>query len=272
MRRVQFIEILDRTWFPRSLRDATTDALQFIINLGNLYQPIVPRLRKALENARTHHVVDICSGGGGPWLRLYRVFEEGEKFPVDVCLTDKYPNIGAFEHARAVSQSKINFHASPIDATQIPSELKGFRTLFTSFHHFPPQEARIILQNVVDTQQGIGIFEIARRHPLTILLAFLVPVVSLVVTPFMRPFRWSRLIWTYLIPIVPFVLLFDGVVSCLRAYSLQELTELTKGLSTNGYQWDLGEEKGSLSPVPITYSIGLPNPKHDQPTNRPEKS
>src|SRR5712692_8404465 len=129
MRRVQFIEILDQTWFPRSLRDATTDALQFLVNLGNLYKPVVPHLRKALEIARTHHVVDICSGGGGPWLRLYQVFEEDEKFPVDICLTDKYPNIGAFEHARAISQSKINFHASPIDATQIPSELKGFRTL-----------------------------------------------------------------------------------------------------------------------------------------------
>ncbi len=261
MRRVQLIEILDQTWFPRSLRDATTDALQFLVNLGNLYKPVVPHLRKALEIARTHHVVDICSGGGGPWLRLYQVFEEDEKFPVDICLTDKYPNIGAFEHSRAISQSKINFHASPIDATQIPSELKGFRTLFTSFHHFPPQEARVILQNVVDTQQGIGIFEIARRHPLTIFLACLVPVVALIVIPFIRPFRWSRLIWTYLIPIVPFVLLFDGVVSCIRTYSPQELAALTERLSANAYKWDIGEEMSGILPIPITYLIGCPTPK-----------
>ncbi len=264
MRRMQLIEILDQTWFPKSLRDATTDALQFIFNLGNLYKPIVPRLRRAFEDAGTHRVVDICSGGGGPWLRLYHVFEEEENFPVDICLTDKYPNIRAFEYARITSRGKIRFHAGPVEATQIPIELKGFRTLFTSFHHFPPKEARTIVQNVVDTQQGIGIFEIARRHPLTVFLAFLLPVVPLIVTPFMRPFRWSRLIWTYLIPIVPFVLLFDGVVSCMRAYSPKELAELAEGLSANAHRWDMGEEKRGLLPIPITYLIGYPNPKEDQ--------
>ena len=260
---MQLIEIHDQTWFPRSLRDATTDALQFILNLGNLYKPIVPRLRSGFEDARTHRVVDICSGGGGPWLRLYRIFEEEENFPVEICLTDKYPNIRAFEHARTTSQNKITFHANPIDARQIPTDLRGFRTLFTSFHHFPPKEARAILQNVVDTQQGIGIFEIARRKPLTIFLTFLVPVVSLVTTPFMRPFRWSSLIWTYLIPIVPFILLFDGVVSCIRAYSPKELAEFTEGLSANTYDWTVGEEKGCLLPILITYLIGYPIAKQD---------
>jgi hypothetical protein len=35
-------------------------------------------------------------------------------------------------------------------------------------------------------------------------------------TPWIRPFRWSRLLWTYVVPIIPAVLLFDGIVSCLR--------------------------------------------------------
>jgi len=258
---MQLIEIHDQTWFPRSFRDATTDTLQFILNLGNLYKPIVPRLRRAFEDTRTHQVVDLCSGGGGPWLRLHRVFEDEENFPVDICLTDKYPNIGAFEHARTASQNKINFHADPVDATQIPTQLKGFRTLFTSFHHFRPKEGRAILQNAVDTQQGIGIFEVTRRHPFAIFLVFLVPVVALVLIPFIRPFLWSRLIWTYLIPIIPLVLLFDGVVSCMRTYSPKELGELTEGLPANAYEWDMGEEKEGLLPISITYLVGYPNPK-----------
>ncbi len=260
MRRMQLIEILDLTWFPGSFRDATTDTLQVILNLGNFYKPIVPRLRRALEDAQTRRVLDLCSGGGGPWLRLYRVFEEEENFPLAICLTDKYPNLGAFHHARAASRNKINFHADPVDATQIPDELEGFRTLFTSFHHFPPQEARAILQNAVDTQQGIGVFEVARRHPLTIFFVLLLPIVAFVLTPFVRPFRWSRVVWT-LIPIIPFVLLFDGIVSCLRTYSPQELGELTEGLSGNIYRWKVGCEKASLSPISITYLIGHPNRK-----------
>ena len=32
-------------------------------------------------------------------------------------------------------------------------------------------------------------------------------------TPFVRPFRWSRLLFTYVIPLIPLLVLFDGTVS-----------------------------------------------------------
>ena len=64
--------------------------------------------------------------------------------------------------------------------------------------------------------------------------------------PFIRPFRWSRLIWTYLIPLNPIVLFLDGIVSCLRAYSPLELSELTRELSASGYIWEIGEERRRL--------------------------
>jgi hypothetical protein len=37
MRRVQFIELTEQPWFPSFLRDETTDALQFGLNLTNAY-------------------------------------------------------------------------------------------------------------------------------------------------------------------------------------------------------------------------------------------
>jgi hypothetical protein len=75
-------------------------------------------------------------------------------------------------------------------------------------------------------------------------------------TPRIRPFRWSRLLWTYLIPIIPLVLLFDGVVSCLRTYRPQELREIVDKLSCSQYRWEIGELAGRRAPV--TYLIGCP--------------
>jgi hypothetical protein len=178
---------------------------------------------------------------------------------VTVCLTDKYPNAPAFNRAQIASRNRIHFHAGPVNVTEVPPDLDGFRTLFASFHHFPPQQAQPILQNAVDSQQGIGIFEVPGRHLLTILLVLLVPVADLLVTPFLRPFRWSRLLWTYVIPIIPLVLCFDGIVSCLRVYSPRELAELTERVSfASGYEWEIGEERSGL--LPITYLIGYPHP------------
>lgn len=258
MRRVQLIEIQDQTWFPRFLRDHVTDALQRILNLVNPYRPVVHRLRKALENSGTHRVLDLCSGAGGPWPLLYPILKRDGLLSLDICLTDKYPNAGVFEHAGISYQSEI-------DARQIPAELKGFRTFFTSFHHFGPAEARAILQDAVEKQTGIGIFEVPGRHAFTILLVFLVPAADFLLAAFMRPFRWSRLLWTYLIPVIPIVLWFDGIVSCLRTYSPQELRELTEGLSASGYKWDIGAETIGFLPIPITYLIGCPNPTKDNP-------
>jgi hypothetical protein len=256
MGRWHLFEVHDQPWCPRSLRDGLTDSLQFAMNFGNNYAPIAPRLRRALGHAGTQQIIDLCSGGGGPWLRLCQFFEGGES---QVCLTDKYPNRSAMEFVATASQHKIRFHSEPVDVMRVPEGLQGFRTLFTSFHHFRPAEARAILQDAVEKRQGIGIFEITRRDPIAILLGFTAPLVIFLV-PFMRPFRWSRLLWTYLIPLLPLVALFDGIVSCLRTYSPAELRELVDGLSANGHTWEIGNEKGPISPVPLTYLIGYPAP------------
>jgi hypothetical protein len=258
MRRRQWIEIHDQTWCPESLRDVVTDTLQFLWNLLDFYGPIVPRLRLALQEAGTHQVLDLCSGGGGPWLRLVRDFESNRRFPANICLTDKFPNPRAFEHTQGMTEMQVVFCSEPVDATSVPPKLRGFRTVFSSFHHFPPERARAILQGAVDQQQGVGIFEAPKRDWLTILLTCFLPVASVALVPFIRPFRWSRLFWTYLIPALVFVIWFDGVVSCMRAYSPSELLELTNGLAPNGYHWETGEDKHTQLPITITYLIGYP--------------
>jgi len=262
MRRVQFVELHEQPWFPSSIREEITDALQFGFNLFKVYSPIAPLLQRALDSTRSGSIVDLCSGGGGPWLELSRKLQsrklEGDPTALQIWLTDKYPNLRAFEKVRAVSENHIAFYAGPVDAMKVPRELKGLRTMFTSFHHFSPEGARDILQNAVDAGEGIGIFEGTRRAPSTIGLMFAWVLMLVVCTPWIRPFRWSRLLWTYLVPIIPLVLLFDGVVSCLRTYRPQELRELVEKLTAAGYQWESGEYSRAIGEPRITYLIGYP--------------
>lgn len=259
MRRVQFIELHEQPWVPTSIRDEITDALQFGLNLFKAYAPVAPLLQRVLDSMGNWSVVDMCSGGGGPWLELSRNLQsrkpEGDAPGLLIWLTDKYPNLGTFQDVRA-SENRMAYYPDSVDAMKVPSELKGFRTMFTSFHHFSPAETHAILQNAVDVGEGIGIFEITRRAPLTIGLMFAWALMPFVYTPWIRPFRWSRLLWTYLIPIIPLVFLFDGVVSCLRTYRPEELREIVDKLPAGEYQWEIGEH--SSGRVPITYLIGYP--------------
>lgn len=253
---VPLMEFHDQEWFPKLLRDYVTDGLQFVFNFVQIYRPVVPRLSKAIRRAKTGNVVDLCSGGGGPWLWLRGAVQKASASPVTVCMTDKYPNIPAFESLQRETQDQVTFHSEPVNASRLPKDLAGFRTIFASFHHFQPHEALAILRDAVSAREGIGAFEVARRQPLAILGTTLMLLGGLLAAPFIRPFRFSRLLWTYLLPVIPLVLFYDGIISCLRAYSTEELAELVSKVEADDYVWEIGEERGWLAP--ITYLVGYP--------------
>ncbi len=260
MRRLHLIEFHEQPWFPSLFRDYVTDALQFGFNLFKIYGPAAPRLQQMIDSTGSLSIIDLCSGGGGPWLNLSRKLQSQrlteDSSGLRIWLTDKHPNFSARRISGAASENHIKFYPGSVDATRVPRELIGLRTMFTSLHHFSPEEARAILQDAVDAGESIGTFEISRRAPLTVVSTFAFVLILVVGTPWIRPFCWSRLLWTYLIPIIPFVLLFDGVVSCLRTYRPQELREMVGQLTAPEYRWEIGEDL--TGKAAITYLIGYP--------------
>jgi hypothetical protein len=257
MRRLELIELHDHPWFPGLLRDLMTDALQELWRFGNTYRCILARLEARVAEAAGDgptEILDLCSGGGGPWPSMAPAFAGSSG--VTIRLTDKYPNLKAFRGFASEAGARLDFVAQPVDATAVPAGLRGFRTIFSTFHHFGPSQARRVLASAVAAGRGIGVFEVARRSPRTLVVLGLAPLLVLFLTPRVRPFRWSRLVFTYLLPAVPFVIGFDGLVSCLRAYSLEELKEMVGGLESQEYRWEVGEERRGV--LAVTYLIGCP--------------
>ena len=80
----------------------------------------------------------------------------------------------------------------------------------------------------------------------------------LVLTPAVRPFRWSRLFWTYVVPVLPLAILFDGLVSCLRTYTSDEMLVLGHDDGGEEYKWEAGFVRPAGSPLPIPYLLGVP--------------
>ena len=259
MRRVHLFEIVDQKWCPASIRDGITDYLGWFERFWNMYQPIVPRLREVLRKIQPECIIDLCSGAGGPWLYFYKELNDLKEYTPTVWLTDLYPNCSALEASSSLSSGRILFSAEPVSATNVPTHLRGFRTIFSAFHHFPPQIGKSILYDAVRNKQGIAIFEITQRHPLVILPMCFSPFLVFLSTPFVKPFRWLRLFWTYIIPVIPLAFMFDTVVSCLRTYSPQELLALTEEIAEGDtYYWDIGIKTINNPSVGITYLIGYP--------------
>ena len=253
MGRLHLFEFEDQKWFPSFLRNYGTDFLQFLSNKTKLYKPIIPVLEKGLSANGENVMVDLASGGGGGLLWLNS--ELLHKYPdLKIVLTDYYPNRSAFEYTKQQAPN-FEFISTSIDARKVPESLEGLRTQFLSLHHFKPHDARLILQNAVDSKSPIAIFEAQERSVPSILAMLFSPISVLLTTPLIRPFKWGRLLFTYLIPIVPLFVLWDGVVSSLRTYSLKEMDALVNSLENkDAFIWEIDRIKSG--PGVILYLLG----------------
>jgi hypothetical protein len=255
---MHWFEFEDQPWFPGFLRRGLTDFLAFVGGLSEKpYLAFATKLQAAMAACGAVTLVGLCTGGAGPTPVLLRLLRRGGSSARAV-LTDLYPDV---ERLKSIAQTHdgIDFEPEPIDATRVPDRLKGFRIINNGFHHFRPELATAVLRNAVESRQGIALLEATARTPAGLLSTLFSPLTVLITTPMIRPVRLSRFVFTYLIPLIPLFTLWDGVVSCLRVYSPEELRGLVATLPPNDFTWDIG-----TLPIPgapgavVTYLIGAP--------------
>lgn len=227
--------------------------MQFLSNKTKMYKPIISILEKGLKEGKTNKIIDLGSGGGGGLIWLNKELKK-KNSQLKILLTDFYPNISAFEYTKKQADN-FDYTKTAIDARNVPKELIGLRTQFLSLHHFRPNDAKKIIQNAIDTDSAIAIFEAQERSFSSILAMLFSPISVLLITPFIRPFKLGRIIFTYLIPIVPLFVFWDGIVSSLRTYSVSEMNKMVQSLkNTDDYNWDIGRLKSG--PGIILYLLG----------------
>lgn len=253
MSRIHLFEFEDQQWLPEFIRNYMTDFLQFLSNKTGMYKGIVPIIEKGLKECGTNQIIDLASGGGGGLIWLNTELKRSNP-DFKILLTDYFPNISAFEYTKQQADN-FDYIKTPVDARNVPENLIGLRTQFLSLHHFEPKGARQILQNAVDMHSAIAIFEAQERSLPSIIAMIFSPISVLLTTPFIRPFKIGRIIFTYLIPIVPLLVLWDGIVSSLRTYSVEEMNELIAGLNNKEtFNWEVGKVKSG--PGKILYLLG----------------
>lgn len=258
MKRFQLFEFEDLAWFPDVLRQNMTDYLRFMITKLGIYDPVIPLIKEMLQQTGQTQILDLCSGAGGGLETIQPKISAQMGVEIPVLLTDKFPNVPAWQQIETESQNRIGFIEKPVDATNVPENLTGVRTLFSSFHHFNTAQAQAILQDAVNKRQAIGIFEGAGKQYHELLFAgLLFPLLMFFITPFIRPFKGSRLFFTYILPLIPLFTLWDGVVSVLRMYSPKMLSEMTKNLNAENYTWKTGYAKHKTG-AKVIYLIGYP--------------
>jgi len=251
MRRLHLFEFGDQPWFPQVLRDAETAYLAVGYRLLPLARLWAERISSVLDPGAPVEIVDLCSGSGGPMPLIIGELEarghEGR-----ATLTDLYPNLKSAAHPHIV------WLAEPVDARRVPPMLAGVRTMFSAFHHFRPDAAKAILKDAFDRRRAICILESGSGTLAGLISMVGVPLAVLALMPWARPFRWAYLLFTYILPLIPLIVLWDGSVSMLRTYTPELMKKLTHDLQASDYVWEIGriQVRGIVGGLP--YLIGRP--------------
>ncbi|KAM0265658.1 hypothetical protein ACHAQJ_000092 [Trichoderma viride] len=256
--RLHLFEITDQPWFPAFLRSRIQDALTSAWNSKTPLQPQSPAriaastlIRELGNSLSSYTFIDFCAGGGGPTPAIQKAINnhlnaEGKQ-PVDFILTDLHPNVAAWEKV-VKSFPQITYERQSVDASKAPKRLverqdgkKLMRLFNLSFHHFDDVLARDILRDTINTSHGFTVFELQDRSLAGMLSVLMLGVGSVIMAPLFA-WKWkslTTLAFSWLLPVLPFVLVFDGLVSCLRTRTPGEMENLLRGCGADTSSWEM---------------------------------
>lgn len=258
MSHTHLFEFEDLSWYPTNLREATTLYLETVERIFGAHRLFAPKLLSVLQRTGVRHLVDVGSGAGGPVRPTVAQVEKELRHPIAVTFTDLRPNARAAERIEKLGDGKLRYLRESVDASNPPPYLSGVRSMFASFHHLRPEAARGVLARAHEQHEPICIFEITDPSLLGVLSCILMPIYVLLLTPFVRPLSGWQLFFTYVIPILPVLIAWDGFVSTLRTYSTSELEKMTEDLSNADYEWEIGTLPHPWLPIAPPYVVGIP--------------
>ncbi|KAL2162252.1 hypothetical protein VTH06DRAFT_7165 [Thermothelomyces fergusii] len=225
--------------------------------MDNTPQLVARLLRTHLSpGLHSYTFIDFCAGGGGPTPSIERHLNgplafgrgrggrgggqeqrDGEKKPpLQFVLTDLHPHVDLWAQAAARSPN-LSYVADP-------GTNKVFRLFNLAFHHFDDALARKILRDTVDGGgDGFGIFELQDRGMAGFASCCLFGIGTLIMAPYYA-LLWGAplaLLFTYALPVLPAVLVFDGWMSCLRTRTSDEVEALLRTCGADGGEAEIAK-------------------------------
>lgn len=244
MKRIHLFEFEDFAWFPDFLRVCLTNYIVTFHRLLDSASNISNLLDDLISRSGHTQIVDLCSGGGGPMLWVYNRLKK-DHADLKLTMTDLYPNGSA---ARRIGQEgAVIYSPQAVNAANVPKDMNGIRTMICSMHHMPPERLKDILSNAQESKQPFLGYEISdNSFPKWIWwIAFPINILTvLLVTPMVRPMTWQQLVFTYLIPVLPILIAWDGAVSNARTYTLNDMEFVLSDLPASNYKWETGSLEG----------------------------
>lgn len=225
MKRIHLPQITNSSWFPSFLTRCVHEFMSWFVLKVQASKPFIPVIEEGLTHASQIVVLDHRSGAG---------FETVDPF-IDPTIPRKRAEM------RTYHGTEVGLHLS-----------------VNAFHQLRAEEALTLLRHIAEQKQPIAIVEGNNDSLWQVFgMVVIVPLTVLFTAPFVQPFRWERLVFTYLFPILPLVTFLDGFLALFKLYAPVDLDELTAQIQVQNYAWRSGKLDNGRGGK-IIYLLGWP--------------
>jgi hypothetical protein len=222
---MQMKELEDYDWFPQTLRTYQMQTIGYMVKMMGIYKPIVPLLEHCIQQQKLSQVVDLCSGSGLPSIYIKERFS----IPIPFVLTDKYPQ-------QIPRKEGITYASNSISVLEFTPQSHVLYTMYNAFHHFTDAEQLNILQKCKAHNASICIVEVITPTLQNIIQVIIAStLIQVLIVPFIKPFSWKRLLFTYIIPINILTVLIDGIITVFKTKTKKQYQRLTQNLNSTTY-------------------------------------
>ena len=211
MRRTQITQIINTRWCPEIFKRLIAEFLDWFVVKINGTKPFIPVIEGVQNQMGSHPIINVDFNLGAGIKTVAPFFNK----PFEIL-------------------------SVPIDSFN--TSRLGTYLFVNSFHQLSELQARRILKDITNSKNPVIIVE-GNNDSLWQIVGMMVfvPLTILLSAPFVRPFRWSRLLFTYLTPILPLFTVIDGCIALLKLYNPDDLKELTSTLADANYEWNIGK-------------------------------
>ena len=233
-------ELEDSPHFPAWLRNFQTEFIGFVVSRFDIYIAFIKYINSLLLSKRPMR--DLCSGSGEPAISIFKkcnCFSE-------LVLSDKFPN------KITGLNDKITYLPQGVDVLELEFQPDAYYTMFNAFHHFSYEEKLKIVQKIHSSGSRSFFVEILEPSLFCLVKVILMGTIgNLLLTPFVKPFSWKRLFFTYIIPINIITITYDGIVSVFKSKNLKAYQKLFSAYGDSVKVFKLSNNLASLIVIEI---------------------
>ncbi|KAH7312483.1 hypothetical protein B0I35DRAFT_437114 [Stachybotrys elegans] len=247
VRRMQSMSLSNTSWFPPLLKECIQNSMAHACNMklpgqnmsaAELAAGLLVREFGAAALS-SHTIVDFCAGGGSMAPAIEDAVNgflgaEGLQ-PVDFVRKNlRPPGVQAVETSASSTPWR----------RRMPGRGNGnkvMRLFNLAFHHLDDEAARGAIRDCIECGAGFVILELQDRTLESFVADTLLPLGVVLVAPYYA-WQWSMpalFVFTWLLPVIPLVLIWDGYASSLRTREPEEVEELVSSCGADASQWVL---------------------------------